>query len=90
MSGDIYWLVGRKATVRVTANKQGVITDAAPLVRVFIGQHISNLFRFFDKHFRPYVVECYWRSDGDVCAVRSEPGQAGAAADTEGLEAIRR
>ena len=38
-----FWLVSPKATVRVVTDAAGRITEAAPLVRKFLGQPLENL-----------------------------------------------
>lgn len=37
------WLSSRKMTVSADVNKDGVILDAAPIVRKFVGQHLMRL-----------------------------------------------
>lgn len=39
----IYWVVTERWTVRVVTDNGRIITDAAPLVRRFLGQPLSNL-----------------------------------------------
>jgi hypothetical protein len=41
-----YWVSCAKFTVRVAADEDGVITEAAPIVRRFIGQPLGNLTRW--------------------------------------------
>ena len=53
---DKCWLVGRRATVRVLV-QDGVVTEAAPLVRRFTGQPLVNLLGWFDRTFGPFELE---------------------------------
>lgn len=45
---EIYWLSCSKMTVRVDV-RDGVIIDAAPVVRKFVGQPLENLTRWMWK-----------------------------------------
>lgn len=53
----IWWIVGQKATVRVVTDDRGVITEAAPLVRRFIGQPLENVQYWMHKRFGPITTE---------------------------------
>ncbi len=44
-----WWISCRKFTVAVTVNDSGVITEAAPIVRKFLGQPLSNLLSWARK-----------------------------------------
>jgi hypothetical protein len=48
MIAGIYWLSSerRKITVAVTVSSTGRIVNAAPVIRVFIGQPIDHLLRW--------------------------------------------
>lgn len=59
---DKYWLVGRKATVRVLV-RNGIVVEAAPLVRVFVGQPFWKLRDWFYRRFSPVTMECEWDYD---------------------------
>ena len=41
-----YWVSCEKFTVRVSCDGDGVIREAAPIVRRFVGQHLSRLTRW--------------------------------------------
>jgi hypothetical protein len=43
------WVVTEKWTVRVTTDERRIITDAAPLVRRFVGQPFTHLVRWAQK-----------------------------------------
>ena len=43
MVNSICWLVTKSVTVRVVINDKGIIIEAAPIVRTFIGQHFYRL-----------------------------------------------
>ncbi len=43
-----WWVSCRKFTVRVTTNSSLTIIEAAPIVRVFVGQPLDNLKRWAD------------------------------------------
>ena len=62
MSRDKYWLVSRKATVRVITEDHRIV-EAAPLVQRFKGQHIQNLFAWFRRTFGEFTLECEWDTD---------------------------
>ena len=57
-----HWLVSRRATVRVIET-DGVITEAAPLARRFIGQPLPNLMRWFERTFGAYAIETEFNCD---------------------------
>ena len=59
---DKYWLVSRKATVRVIV-RDGIVIEAAPLVRVFVGQPYWKLRDWFYRRFKPVAIECEWDYD---------------------------
>lgn len=44
-----YWISSLRMTVGVTVNNAGVIVDAAPVVRKFIGQPFKNLTRWMEQ-----------------------------------------
>lgn len=44
-----WYLSTPRMTVLVEVNRQKVVTDAAPIVRVFIGQPLANLVRWMKK-----------------------------------------
>ena len=41
-----YWVSCERFTVVVACDGNGIIREAAPLVKVFIGQHFANLTRW--------------------------------------------
>ena len=41
-----YWVSCERFTVAVTCDGDGIITEAAPIVRKFIGQHLARLTRW--------------------------------------------
>lgn len=45
---QVWWLSNQQMTVRVSV-ENGIIKDAAPIVRKFIGQHLSSLYRWMAK-----------------------------------------
>lgn len=49
LMNETYYFSCNKFTVRVVTNSRGVIVDAAPIVRRFIGQPRNNLKRWADK-----------------------------------------
>jgi hypothetical protein len=44
-----YWLSTVKMTVGVTTDASGIVVEAAPIVRKFIGQPLDNLVRWLSK-----------------------------------------
>jgi hypothetical protein len=48
-SGTI-WVSSPRMTFAVDIDKDGIITEAAPIARVFIGQHIKRLRRWMESH----------------------------------------
>jgi len=44
-----YWLSSNKMTVIVEVNHRGIIVKAAPIVRKFLGQPISNLIKWMKR-----------------------------------------
>lgn len=53
-----HWLSTERMTVAVTTDDQGRITEAAPIVRKFVGQPLDNLIRWMEKQggFRQKVL----------------------------------
>lgn len=47
---NVYWLSSKRMTVSVETNDSGILIDVAPIVRVFIGQHINNLRNWMSGH----------------------------------------
>lgn len=47
-----HWLSTRRMTVCVEVNNVGVIVDAPPVVKRFIGQRLSNLAKWMDRQGR--------------------------------------
>lgn len=45
-----HWLSNERMTVAVVTDDQGRITDAAPVVRKFVGQHLDDLRAWMTKH----------------------------------------
>lgn len=41
-----YWVSCQRFTVRVACDENAIIREAAPLVRRFLGQHLSRLTRW--------------------------------------------
>jgi len=41
-----FWLSSRQMTVGVDTDRKGIITDSAPIVKVFRGQHINKLIKW--------------------------------------------
>lgn len=62
-----YWVSCKKFTVGVETDDQHVITDAAPIVRRFIGQHMRNLVKWARKlgglRVYDYDAKKYWYHD---------------------------
>jgi hypothetical protein len=46
MNHRSYWVSCERFTVRVSCDGDGVIVEAAPLVRRFVGQHLASLTRW--------------------------------------------
>ncbi len=44
-----FWLSSKKITVGVDTDQKGIITDSAPIVKVFRGQHINKLIKWMRK-----------------------------------------
>lgn len=44
-----YWISSLKMTVFVEVNDQGVINNAASIVKVFVGQKLSNLVGWMNR-----------------------------------------
>ena len=54
-----HWVVTQKWTVRVVISERRIITEAAPLVRRFIGQPFSNLIHWAEKRGRSLLsLDC--------------------------------
>lgn len=49
VDGQWYWLSTKRMTVTVGVDPDGIIFAAAPIVRKFIGQPLTNLERWLDK-----------------------------------------
>jgi hypothetical protein len=54
-----FWVSCRKFTVRVVTDEHGVITEAAPIVRRFIGQPLGNLTRWAAREIGGLRVESW-------------------------------
>ena len=52
-----YWVSSKKMTFEVTVSLDGIIVDAAPIARKFIGQRFINLRRWMAKQGGLEVVE---------------------------------
>jgi hypothetical protein len=51
-----YWLSNSRMTVRVTVDALSKIVSAAPIVRRFVGQPLSNLTRWMNKQGKTKIV----------------------------------
>ena len=48
-TGELHWLSSPKMTVLVMT-RCGVVTDASPVVRKFVGQPLGNLLAWMKQH----------------------------------------